>query len=95
MSEAFAFLRPRQLAASDPVATFDCGAEALNCYLQRHALQAQQSEGARTYVSLSEGQIAGYYTLAYGSVEPQNAPAILICRAVGQRSSVRAEGSER
>ncbi len=74
MPERFPFLRPRLLSPEDPVIAFDCGVEALTRYLQKHALQAQQGEGARTYVSLCETVIAGYYTLAYGSVEPQRAP---------------------
>lgn len=65
----FPFLKPRPLASSDPVAGFDCGAEELNRYLQKHAFQAQAGDGARTYVSLLGSDIAGYYTLAYGSVE--------------------------
>lgn len=74
MPEAFPFGRPRLLAAADPVAAFDCGVEALNRYVQKHALQTQRGEGARTCVSLCDGLIAGYYTLAYGSVEPAKAP---------------------
>jgi ribosomal protein S18 acetylase RimI-like enzyme len=74
MPEPFPFDRPRLLAATDPVSAFDCGVEALNRFLQKHALQTQRGEGARTYVSLCEGLIAGYYTLAYGSVEPEAAP---------------------
>lgn len=74
MPDAFSFGRPRLLAAADPVAAFDCGEDALNRYLQEHALQTQRGEGARTYVSLYEDLIAGYYTLAYGSVEPEKAP---------------------
>ena len=70
----FPFLRPRLLASSDPVAGFDCGVEELNWYLQKHAYQAQAGDGARSYVSLSGGEIAGYYTLAYGSVEFGAAP---------------------
>jgi hypothetical protein len=74
MPEAFPFGRSQLLAAADPVAAFDCGVEALNRYLQKHALQTQRGEAARTYVSLCEDLIAGYYTLAYGSVEPEKAP---------------------
>jgi GNAT superfamily N-acetyltransferase len=71
----FAFLKPRPLASSDPVAGFDCGVEELNRYLQKHALQAQAGDGARSYVSLLGSDIAGYYTLAYGSVEFGTAPS--------------------
>jgi len=71
-----AFLEPRPLHPDDPVADFDCGSEALNGFLQRFAFQSQQSQSARTYVTLTDsGDVAGYYTLAYGSVEHEDAPA--------------------
>ena len=70
-----AFLQPRLLEKADPVVGFDCGAEELNRFIERHAYQSQQSQGARTYVSLSDdGELAGFYTLAYGSVEYEDAP---------------------
>ena len=70
-----AFLQPRVLDKADPVAVFDCGVEKLNRFLERYAYQSQQSQGARTYVSLSEdGKLAGFYTLAYGSVEYEDGP---------------------
>jgi len=65
----FPFGTPRVLRSDDPVAGFDCGEEDLNRYLQKHALQAQFGDGARSYVTFSDGIIAGYYTLAYGSIE--------------------------
>ncbi|HEY5747002.1 MAG TPA: GNAT family N-acetyltransferase [Chryseolinea sp.] len=69
------FVQPRPLEKGDPVAGFDCGAEALNRFLERYAHQSQQSQSARTYVTLStDGKIAGYYTLAYGSVEYEEVP---------------------
>lgn len=75
MSGSFEFAEARALTSKDPVARFDCENEILNRYLQNHAFQAQQSEGARTYVTLShDGRIAGYFTLAYGSVEHEKAP---------------------
>jgi len=70
-----ALLQPRLLESSDPVSGFDCGKEELNRFIERYAYQSQQSQGARTYVSLSEdGKLAGYYTLAYGSVEYEAVP---------------------
>jgi GNAT superfamily N-acetyltransferase len=75
MSQSFDFTEPRAITSKDPVADFDCEVEILNRYLQKHAFQAQQSEGARTYVTFSkDGSIAGYFTLAYGSVEHEKAP---------------------
>lgn len=68
------FLTPRPLKSKDPVSGFDCGVEELNRYLQKHAFQTQAGDGARTYVSFSQIDIAGYYTLAYGSVEFEKAP---------------------
>jgi len=69
-----AFLEPRPLQKNDPVADFNCGNEALNRFLQRFAFQSQQSQSARTYVTLTDsGEVAGYYTLAYGSVEYEDA----------------------
>lgn len=71
-----AFLEPQPLQQQDLVADFDCGDQELNRFLQRHAFQSQQSQGAKTYVTLSDyGKVAGYYTLAYGSVEYEAAPA--------------------
>ena len=70
-----AFHQPRLLGGSDPVSGFDCGADELNRFIERYAYQSQQSQGARTYISLAEGgKLAGYYTLAYGSVEYDSVP---------------------
>lgn len=75
MSQPFDFTEPRSITSKDPVAGFDCEVEILNRYLQKHAFQAQQGEGARTYVTFSkDGIIAGYFTLAYGSIEHEKAP---------------------
>jgi GNAT superfamily N-acetyltransferase len=71
----FPFLTPRLLTSSDSVSEFDCGSEELNRYLQKHALQAQAGDGARSYVALSGTAIAGFYTLAFGSVEFGAAPS--------------------
>jgi GNAT superfamily N-acetyltransferase len=69
------FLEPRPLQTGDPVAGFDCGSEALNSFLERFAFQSQQSQSAKTYVTVtSSGEVAGYYTLAFGSVEHGDAP---------------------
>ena len=59
----------RKIASSDAVESFDCGNTALNQFLQRHALTAQQSESAQTYVCCCDGVVAGYYSLLVGGVE--------------------------
>lgn len=53
---------------------FDCGKEPLNTFLQRFALENQRGGLARTYVVLSAGKLAGYYSLAPAGVEPSDAP---------------------
>ncbi|OGA96452.1 MAG: GNAT family N-acetyltransferase [Burkholderiales bacterium RIFCSPHIGHO2_12_FULL_61_11] len=68
----------RKLAASDNVEVFDCGQPGLNQFLQRFALSNQNANSAQTYVSCKEGAVAGYYSLAVGSVEPEDAaPRVL------------------
>ena len=58
------------MLASDAVDSFDCGAPALNQFLQRFALVNQKSNSAQTYLSSHGGLVAGFYSLAVGSVEP-------------------------
>ena len=63
----------RKLAGSDALESFDCGQSALNQFLQRFALVNQKSNSAQTYVSCHSGSVAGFYSLAVGSVGPSNA----------------------
>ena len=64
----------RKLSASDAVDTFDCGQPALNQFLQRYAYVSQKANSAQTYVSCCQGAVAGFYSLAVGSVDPEFAP---------------------
>ena len=57
------------------VSAFDCGAPALNEYLQKYALVNDQNQSARTYVTLRGEAVVGYYTLAAGSVSREETPA--------------------
>lgn len=65
----------RKLAAGDSTDTFDCGQPALNQFLQRYALVNQKANSAQTYVCCVRGAVVGFYSLAVGSADPQNAPA--------------------
>lgn len=56
------------------VEAFDCGQDALNWFLRKHALQNQHSGGSQTYVGLADETVIGYYALAVGSVEQEHAP---------------------
>ncbi len=66
---------PEPLTADHPVHAFDCGNPTLNEWLQRQALANQTHGASRTFVVCDEhGAVAGYYALATGSVERQQAP---------------------
>ena len=67
-------LRIEKLQRGHAVEGFDCGSEALNRFLIRHALQNEQAGASRTYVALDDAEIAGYYTLVVGQVEHAAAP---------------------
>ena len=47
----------------------------MNEYLRRFAWTNQQANAARTYVATRSNIVVGYYTLAFGSVEPNAASA--------------------
>jgi GNAT superfamily N-acetyltransferase len=67
---------PELLTEAHNVSVFDCGNEALNRFLQRHALQNQRNQSARTYVALrGETRVIGYYSLAAASAEYEIVPA--------------------
>lgn len=63
----------RKLAASDKLDVFDCGQAALNQFLQRFAWHNQRANSTQTYVSSRNGVVVGFYSLAVGSIEAQNA----------------------
>jgi hypothetical protein len=65
---------PEPLSSKSPLAGFDCGKPSLNDWLLRHALQAQGSGSARTFVLADDTQLLGYYSLVVGQVESMEAP---------------------
>lgn len=67
-------LRIENLQSGHPVEGFDCGSEALNRFLIRHAFQNERAGASRTYVALADAEVAGYYTLVVGHVEYDGAP---------------------
>ncbi|MBI5781869.1 MAG: GNAT family N-acetyltransferase [Rhodocyclales bacterium] len=70
--------RVRKLSAVDAVEAFDCGQPALNQFLQRHALVNQKANSAQTYVCCLNGEVVGFYSLAVGSVDPEDVPARVV-----------------
>ncbi len=66
---------PELLTAAHDVRNFDCGKQDLTEWLRRHALQNHQAGASRVYVVHRAQRVVGYYALAAGSVEPEDAPA--------------------
>ena len=66
---------PVLLTKNHDRSAFDCGVPALNEYLKQYALQNQKKNAARTYVATRGHRVVGYYSLAYGSVALEEAPA--------------------
>jgi len=57
--------------------SFDCGDVDLNNYLAKHARQAHEAGGAKTYVAVataSSQTVLGYYTLAPGALAYAETP---------------------
>lgn len=70
-----AYTAPQALNASHELHAFDCGKPALNDWLARHALQAQASGSAKTFVVTQGAEVAGYFSLTVGQIDTLEAPA--------------------
>jgi len=66
-------MRIEKLATHHELAHFDCGIESLNDFLQRYALLNERGGGCRTYVAHENEWVAGFYSLATGSVAYEDA----------------------
>jgi GNAT superfamily N-acetyltransferase len=66
--------RIEKLRRDHRVEGFDCGKEPLNRFLIRFALQSQLSNSSQTYLAFSEDEVVGFYTLAFGDVNYEDAP---------------------
>jgi len=64
-----------KLTSVHDVSAFSCGKPSLDDWLRRFALTNQQSDSARTYVLHRANRVLGYYSLAAGSVRPEEVPA--------------------
>ena len=65
---------PQALNAAHRLDGFDCGKLALNDWLTRHAIQAQGSGSARTFVACEGKRVAGYFSLTVGQIDTLEAP---------------------
>lgn len=66
--------RIEKLRRDHPIGNFDCGQLALSEWLRKHALQNQGAGAAQTYVGLVGEVVIGYYSLAVGQIEYNDAP---------------------
>lgn len=60
-----------KLGALDNTDFFDSGQEELERFLKKFALQNQAANAAQSYVTCRTNRVVGYYTLAVGSVRPE------------------------
>lgn len=73
-----AYSRPEPIRGKHETDGFCCGEEALDNWLHRHARHAEAAGSARTFVTTDGGRPAGYYALAIGQVEPDDATERLL-----------------
>ena len=74
MGKEVSLSAPQPLAGHHRLACFDCGKPGLNDWLQRHALQAQGSGSARTFIVCDDQRVAGYFSLTVGQIDTLEAP---------------------
>lgn len=69
------FRDPEPLSRDHDLEDFDCGVEALNLWLKRHARSAAAVRSARTFVVHDDEQdrIVGYHALTAASIEHRDA----------------------
>jgi GNAT superfamily N-acetyltransferase len=57
---------------------FNCGHDALDTWLAKHALQSHAAGSSRTRVVCKDGRVVGFYSLAAGNVAADEAPARVV-----------------
>lgn len=80
-----AYSRPEPLRGKHELEGFCCGEESLDGWLRRHARQAEAGGSARTFVTTDGKRVVGYYALAIGQVEPNDATERLLKGQPGKR----------
>ena len=71
---ALVFSQLQPLEAQHNTQAFDCGVAPLNQFLQQYALTNHANGSARTFVTLAQGRVFGYYSLAAASAEHATVP---------------------
>ncbi|TDB58602.1 MULTISPECIES: GNAT family N-acetyltransferase [Photorhabdus] len=60
-------------------AAFNCGDDALDQFLRRHARQSHEKGGAKTYLAVSDNnkKVLGYYSLSPASIAYERTPKVI------------------
>lgn len=69
---------PEPLRGKHNFGSFCCDEEALDNWLHRHSRHAEAAGSARTFVTTDGGRVVGFYALAIGQVEPDDATERLL-----------------
>ena len=75
MQSKILYNAPELLTREHNPSSFACGKPPLNQYIKKYALLNQDRDISRTYVTTKDAQVVGYYTLAFGSISHDEAPA--------------------
>jgi GNAT superfamily N-acetyltransferase len=71
------FSRPARISEEHDLAHFDCGVTSLNDWLKKRGLNNDRSGASCTYVLCDGSKVVGYYCLATGAVDRDEAPSAL------------------
>jgi ribosomal protein S18 acetylase RimI-like enzyme len=67
------YTQPEPLRGKHAFGSFCCEEDALDNWLHRHSRHAEAAGSARTFVTTDGHRVIGYYALAIGQVEPDDA----------------------
>lgn len=73
-----AYTQPEPLRGKHGFGDFCCDEDALDNWLHRHSRHAEAAGSARTFVTCNGDRVIGYYALAIGQVEPDDATERLL-----------------
>lgn len=72
------YTQPEPLRGKHDLGDFCCEEDALDNWLHRHSRHAEAAGSARTFVTCEGVHVIGYYALAIGQVEPNDATERLL-----------------
>lgn len=79
------YSRPQPLRSTHDLSELISGEVSLDSWLQRHARHAESAGSARTFVTTNGERVVGFYSLAIGQVQPDDATKRLLKGQPGER----------